>query len=489
VKNILQKVEQTLSAFQMIKGGDRILTAVSGGPDSTALLHILNTIAPRYEVELGVVHLNHGLRGRASDRDAEFTQQIAQGYDLPFYGRKEDLRRRQIRQQGSLEELARTIRHAYFQEIADRHNYSKIALGHHQHDNAELVLMFMLRGSGTLGLSGMAPVGPPNLIRPLIELSRNDIHLYLKDHRLVWRFDDSNTDFQFLRNQIRYQLLPQLIETYNPRLIETLNRSANVMREEQDWMASIIQPIYDECKVAQPPPPLGRHVVLAVGKLRRLHKAPLRRIIRRAIQEVNGNLRRIGYQHIEAICQLLKRRYSKGEIHLPNQVRILLTARELHIRKEDRPLRSQKKRTLSPRVPLYEHTIPHSRCLPYTVIIKDPALQLIFTPITIKDLGNTRDTGHQVAFFDMDKVKFPLTVRTFLAGDRFIPLGMKGSQKIKKYFINCKVPPSQRSKIPILTDHSAILWVVGYRMGDDCKITPTTCSVLQVELKYLLNNQ
>jgi tRNA(Ile)-lysidine synthase len=89
----------------------------------------------------------------------------------------------------------------------------------------------------------------------------------------------------------------------------------------------------------------------------------------------------------------------------------------------------------------------------------------------------------------MDKVKFPLTVRTFLAGDRFIPLGMKGSQKIKKYFINCKVPPSQRSKIPILTDHSAILWVVGYRMGDDCKITPTTCSVLQVELKYLLNNQ
>jgi tRNA(Ile)-lysidine synthase len=486
-KSILQKVEKTIAAYQMIKAGDRILAAVSGGPDSTALLHMLKTIAWPHQFEVGVAHLNHGLRGTASDRDAEFTAMMARKYNFPFFSRKENLRHLNTHPRGSIEEKARNIRHAYLQEIACHHSYTKVALGHHQHDNAELVLMLMLRGSGGLGLSGMAPISPPNLIRPLIELSTKDISTYLRGHHLKWRIDASNEDCRFLRNKIRHQLLPHLTETYNPRLIETLNRSATLARDEEDWLASITQPLYEECIVDRSSIPNTCFIVLSVEKLRRLPKAAFRRIARKVIRNIKGDLRRIDYQHIEAIIELTAGSHKKREIHLPDRIRILREADELQFRRELKPLRALKEPAASVTLPLHEQTIPHRVTNPCTLYLNDLSIQLIFTPVAGKDVQNVCDAGQQVAFFDMDKLRFPLKVRTFLHGDRFVPLGMKGSQKVKKYLINRKVPQGLRSKIPILTDDTAIMWVVGYRMADFCKITANTALALRVEQKHLLN--
>jgi tRNA(Ile)-lysidine synthase len=216
-KKIVRTVKQAIAEHSMFQTGDRVLVAVSGGADSVALIYLLETLAPLFSFRLAIAHLNHCLREKESDRDAEFVLRLAQKLNLPVYLEKKDVHKYKRRHKLSLEEAARQVRYRFFNQVAKENGFNKIALGHHYDDNAELVLMFILRGSGPLGLSGIPAVRGDKIVRPLINVRRSEIIDYLTEKKLEYVSDTSNTDLNHQRNKLRHDLIPNILTSYNPR--------------------------------------------------------------------------------------------------------------------------------------------------------------------------------------------------------------------------------------------------------------------------------
>ena len=320
---LLRTVTRTIKENAMVQSGDSVLVAVSGGADSVALIHLLYALAPTLSVRLAIAHLNHGLRLQESERDAEFVASLARNLKLPLFIDKIDVHDYRQRHKLSLEEAARNVRYNFLNQIAEENNFTKIAVGHHLDDNAELVLMFLLRGSGPLGLSGMPPKRsgmPPGedakIIRPLIDVRRCEILDYLGQNKLEYVSDSTNTNRSYLRNRIRHDLIPELASKYNPNIVETLNRLASLTRSEEQWMETLVDPIYHSILTKQDPD----SVYLSLNRLADLPLAARRRVLRKAIKEVKGNLRRIAFSHIAAILHLAAKSPASGSIDLPDGI-------------------------------------------------------------------------------------------------------------------------------------------------------------------------
>ncbi|MBU0986203.1 MAG: tRNA lysidine(34) synthetase TilS [Proteobacteria bacterium] len=458
----------------MFKPQDSVLVGVSGGPDSVALLNVLYTIAPAFFLRLGIAHLNHGLRSPDSDQDAEFAASLAKTFDLPFYVHKADVRSYRIENRLSLEEAARRIRYAFLKDVALKNGFDKIALGHHCDDNAELVLMNLLRGSGPLGISGMPAKRDGKIVRPLINLKRREIMAYLDEKGLKYVCDVSNLDQTFLRNRIRHDLVPRLKASYNPKIVDTLNRLALIVGAEEDWMDAVVQPIFDDVVLAEQ----KDCIRLCVSGLCQIHVAAQRRVMRKAIERLKGNLRRISFGHIDALIRLVTCGPVYGKLDLPDRIR----AR----RKKDVFLLSREKtalRDLNLENGRYAaFTFEYHIDAPGSFFIKELNTKMIFSKTEKEGLPAFSSAGHQTGFFDMERIRFPLTLRSYRPGDRFTPLGMTGTQKVKKYFINQKVLRPERMRCPVLLSRDKIIWVVGHRIDESVKIRSTTRNVLKVEL-------
>jgi tRNA(Ile)-lysidine synthase len=475
---VLRTVEQTIRAHAMLQLNDSVLLGISGGPDSVALLHVLAELAPQYELKLGVAHLNHSLRGLEADADADFVSTLALRFDLPCYLQKRDIRTHAVQNKLSIEDAARQVRYMFFDEIAKKHGFNKIAVGHQANDNAEQVLMYLLRGSGPQGLSGIPPIRDEKIIRPLSRLTRKEIENYLAANRLDYVTDRSNTDTKFIRNRIRHQLLPQLMSSYNPRLIETLNRLAEITRCDEQWIKDIIKLSFDDVCVGQD---AGR-VTLSVSALNRLQIAARRRIMRMAVAAVKGDLRRVTFDHIQAALRLLEKGSTPRHLDFPDCISIQREGDALVVQKQKsrkRPLPIESHRS---DYPFYNYAIPAPGAEPLTIEIKETGLQLQFSRTRSDCIPDIRNTGQQVAFFDMTRLRFPLTLRNFQPGDRFTPLGMTGSQKVKDFFIDRKIPRSDRRMCPLLVSLGKIIWVVGDRIDESVKVTDKTTNILKAKL-------
>jgi tRNA(Ile)-lysidine synthase len=241
---LINTVKATIIKNSMLKPGDAVLTAVSGGADSIALIHILLRLSPEFDLRLGIAHFDHGLRAMESDRDANFVVSVAKKYNLPCYNKKCDVKKFSIHHKLSTEEAGRILRHKFLNEAARKHGFDKIALGHHKEDMAETVLINILRGSGPQGISGIPPKRDL-FIRPLININRSDIECFLRAENIAHITDSSNTDPRFLRNRIRHHLIPLLASEYNSEIVENLNRTAEVLRDEQSWLESMIDPLFE----------------------------------------------------------------------------------------------------------------------------------------------------------------------------------------------------------------------------------------------------
>jgi len=240
-------IEKTIIDNNMLQNNDAVLVGVSGGSDSIALINILKTLSIKKLKKIGIAHINHGLRGDESERDSDFVKTAARKYNLPFYIKKTNVIHYQKEQGLSLEEAGRDVRYKFFYHIMDENGYNKLALGHHANDNAELILMNLLRGSGTLGLSGIPPVRNGRIIRPLINVTKEEIQLYLSENNINFITDSSNFDNQFLRNRVRRKLLPLLKNDFNPNITDTLNRLGVICKSENEWMDSIVDFSYKKC--------------------------------------------------------------------------------------------------------------------------------------------------------------------------------------------------------------------------------------------------
>jgi len=471
---LLRTAEKTVSTYGMLKPKDSVLVGVSGGPDSIALLHVLLTLASRFSLRLGVAHLNHSLRQKDSDKDAEFVASLAGKFDLPCYVHKENVRKYQIENKLSLEEAARRVRYTFFNSVSETNRFNKIALGHHCDDNAELILMNLFRGSGPQGISGIPPVRDGKIIRPLINLKRSEIIDYLEAKGLKYVSDTSNWETKYLRNRIRLHLIPLLKESYNPKIIETLNRLAAIIGSEEEWIEDIIHPLFEKTALSMQ----DDIVSFSVPRLKEINIAAQRRIIRKAIARIKGNLRRITFSHIDSVINLLESRPAYKNLDFPDRIRIQRNRETLIFSKEKKALRDLNVKSGQAEKIAFEYKIAK----PEPIFIKEIGAHMKFSEMDIENLFDFRRTGQHAGFFDKDALSFPLVLRNFQPGDRFKPLGMAGTQKVKKFFINKKVPKTERTRCPILLSQGKIVWVIGHRIDESVKVTPSTRNVLKMEL-------
>ncbi len=469
---ILKQVVDTIVKYRMLTPGERVLVGVSGGPDSVALLHLLEALAPAYHLQLGVAHLNHGLRSPAADIEATQVAQLAEKLGLAFHVKQIHL----DPQQGSLEDRARQVRYRFFNELADRHGYAKIALGHQADDNAESVLLNLIRGSGLRGLSGIPPVRHPRIVRPLIDIHRAEIMTYLKRRHLPYMLDGSNIDLRFDRNRIRHQLLPLLQRDYNPNITATLHRTAGICRDEDQWLDRHLQPVVDKMTTASTP----RSLVLNLDLLAEQPRVLKRRLIRSALGQWRGHLRRITALHVEMLIDLIASDRSSSHLNLPGG----LTAQR-DLRRLQFSFLKNRRNFPSPPATSFHYALHAAETLPARLIIPEAGVRLDFTtgpPPKIQDFGGL---DNSIAWFDLDRLGFPLFVRSRSPGDRLVPLGTQGTQKLKKLFIDFKIPRGRRSRIPILANADTIYWVTGLRRSNAALIDETTTQALCITCRHL----
>ncbi len=328
--------------------------------------------------------------------------------------------------------------------------------------------------AGPLGLSGIAPVREGKIVRPLIHLRRSEIINYLAEKNLPYVTDASNTDPAFIRNKIRHYLIPELQTAYNPRIIETLNRLGEIIRAENQWLDDALEPVLKQCVSFR----TDQKISLALPDFNQLPKAVKRRVIRKAILCVKKDLRRITLLHVDAILHLIEKGRVTGRLNLPDGVLVERKTVELTIVKRNKVGKRQDYRILQTIKTDYQYTISAGE----TLFIREADVSITLYEIDVDDLPDFKKTGAHIAFFDLDRLLFPLLVRNLRPGDRFSPLGVNGTQKVKKYFINHKIPGAQRRKCPLLLSGGNIIWIAGHRIDNAVKVSPQTRRVLKAEL-------
>ncbi len=471
---LVQRVAKTIDRHKMFSAEDHVLVGVSGGPDSTALLHILVALARHYRIRLAVVHLNHGIRGEAADRDAAFVRRIADALKLPFHGERAVIQR----DNGSIEEQARDARYGFFRRVMAEHGFHKLALGHHKDDNAEAVLMHLLRGSGIRGLGGIPPVRDQWVVRPLIDLQRIEILDWLETADIAYVEDATNADPSYERNRIRHHLIPLLAETYNANVVDTLHRTADLCREEDAWLKRHLQPVLTQIVTLCTDDRLEIH-------LKAVSKEPLaaqRRLIREALAMWHGHLRRMTVHHIDALIGLLPEGQQGKRISLPFFIEAERRTTHLRFnRKSDRCASTEATPSS------FYYRIPEEGDFPLTLDLPEAHCRLVFETAP-RDKGDEKPIRDEnQAIFDLDALSLPICIRNFRHGDRIFPFGMQGSQKIKKIFIDRKIPASRRRKIPLIESDGEIIWIAGVRRANSALLTQASRRILKIRLERYEN--
>ncbi len=463
---VLAQVQKTIARHAMLARGDRVVAAVSGGMDSMVLLHLLSRLREVWDLQLWAAHLHHGIRGEEADRDAACVREWAGRLQVGAIVERVDVPRL-LRTGGrghSMQEVAREIRYRFLEAVADRVGASRIALGHHRDDQAETVLLNLLRGAGPRGLGGIPPVRE-RIIRPLIEVERAEIEGYAKAHDIPSVVDSSNTTDHYLRNRVRHHLLPLLAAEFNPRIARALATAADTVREEDDYLDARAREALAACRLP------GSPMVLSLSLLRALPLALRRRGLREAIAAVKGDLRECGLTHLRAVEELLAGEEGRGEVHLPGRVR-LVRERErvrVEVRGCEEPGAS---------APLFSPVpVPDLQRGDVTV----SAMGLRFRFRLLPPVFPPEDVSAWCALLDGGQGRSPLTIRPWRPGDRFVPLGMRGTKKLQDFFTDAKVPREERSRVPLLVSGERILWVVGHRVDDRARLRPASRTLLRVD--------
>jgi len=474
---VLKRVRETIEKEGMLSHGDRVGVAVSGGPDSIALLNALIMIAPEYGLELSILHLNHGIRGEASDNDETFVRETAQSKGLPLRAKAVSVPAIMKKKKGSLEEISREERYRFFEEILREDSLDKIAIGHNLDDQAETVIIKFLRGSGMEGLRGMLPVRDGSYIRPLINVARSEIDSFLEKEGIGFVRDESNESVQFLRNRIRNELIPELKDKYNNSLVDTINRTATILRIEDDFIQRTVDEILFDWGISRD----ENEVRIEITKLAALHEALRQRIIKELLEDKTSFKKGIGYRHVRAVMDLAEGENVSGVLSLPHNIVIGREYGTIVISRNDglrhsSGLKGRGRQAFEGEKPGgYSYQVN----IPGRIAVPDADMGFLFEFVESDDI----DVGLEKAvFIDYNKIVPPLYIRNLREGDRLQPFGMEGTKKLSDIFIDKKIPKLKREHNPLVADGKSVLWIPEIALSQRVKITDMTEKVVKVEI-------
>lgn len=468
------KVRATITRHNMLTLGDKVIVGVSGGPDSVALLHALYTLANEFGVSLHVAHLNHMLRGKAADDEARYVESLAYELGLGCTVQAVDVKDHADKRRISIELAARDVRYDFYRRTAVGEGASRVALGHHAGDQAETVLLRLIRGTGMSGLCGipavrpLGPTGGITVIRPLLELTSREIRSYCHGAQLEYCIDASNVSPVYLRNRVRHDLIPRLERDYNPRVVRALSNTAGLVLDDEDYISGKVAETLGQIAKAVSP----YNVAVDILDLCQQHVAIQRRIIRWAVSRLAGELRDLEFIHVEKVLEMVESGRTGSRISLPGGLQVRRDYEQIIIEWAKGP-KSQV-------CPPFEHKlqIPGRTGIPEACITIDAdTFNIEDKPDLLKGISFI-DEGE--AYFDMGLIDENITVRNRRPGDKLVPLGMKGRKKLKDVFIDKKISRNIRDDIPVIIWRGEILWVVGICVSDFAKLTSDTRKVLHL---------
>jgi tRNA(Ile)-lysidine synthase len=519
--NVLQQVQETVKAHDLLDPGDGVVVGLSGGPDSLCLLHVLRRLGTTYRLRLHVAHLNHGTRGEASDADAEFARRTAVEWGLPVTVAERDVPGLASDHGLAFEEAARRVRYAFLARVAESIGASKIAVGHNADDQAETVLMHFLRGSGLAGLRGMLPVTPitdyrllepfteqeaggkkqkatgsaspgpgrgqhrqpgdlehgswasSRIIRPLLEVPRVDIERYCTEHDLRPRFDRSNLDTTYFRNRLRHELLPEL-ETYNPNIRERLCHTATVVAADYDLLVRLRREAWD--RIVRE----GRQdaIVFDQAAWQALPVALQRATLRHATYWLRRSLRDVTFVHVENARQVALEGETGKQATLPMGLALSVGYETLAVGEagEIGP---------PPDEPLLWSDRPLPVPLPGTTPLPESDWILESRILERWDVDEITATDHPwTAYLDAEALPQPIVLRPRRRGDRLRPYGMAGqSVKVSALMINLKIPQAWRDHAPLLVAGDEVVWLCGHRIAHGVAVGSQTHRVARFQFQ------
>lgn len=455
---MIKKVRKTIQKHHMLQPADRVLVAVSGGVDSIALLRALHELRGEWQLELAVAHLDHRMRPD-SEKDARFVADYAASLQLPCVCETIDVPHYIQSEKLSPEEGARRARYGFLMRAARQRNAKVIALGHNLDDQVETFFLHLLRGTGLAGLSGIPPVrceDDVRYIRPLLGCSREEILAYAHAQRLEYRDDPTNQDVKFLRNRVRWELLP-LLRKYNPNVLETVARAEEALRKANQYLQRVAEKEFQQALVRENSEEiaLNRHRVSTLEELIQEH------VLREAIRRIQGNFQGIEAVHVEQMRTELARGHGGAQVTLPGGIRFVIQSDHVLLTRRQPP----------------EHLTPY--CFQLHVDGKNSLEPIGWRfELTLLDGSHPDPADHLEARIDSATIVEPLYVRNWRRGDRFRPLGLGGTKKLQDYFVDAKIPRGERDRIPLVCDQGGILWVVGWCVSERCRVTPQTLETL-----------
>jgi len=433
--------------------------------DSMVLLHLLSAYRQEFDLSLIVAHVNHGLRPRESEKEAELVQEESQRLGLPFEYGKFSAKEFQKVRGVSLQDACRKIRFHFFHSLLMKYDAEKIAFGQNADDQVETVLLRLMRGSGVKGLKGMLPIREGRVIRPLLEVWREEIESFAKEMKIPYLLDSSNLNENYLRNRVRLTLLPLIEKGYQPNFKKIVLKLSIILREEDDYLERAAQEAYQ--KIVQKE---EEALSFRFSEYQSLHPAIQWRIVHKMLERIYGEEMIVEEREGIDVNQVYKR------LHQPDpSFRV-----ELHhgVSLEKRyDLVMLKKGWLKPIPPFEVELISPGR-----TYVQEMGKEVIVEEMSRSERLEDMYGLHYTALFDYQCLQFPLKIRNFRPGDRFQPLGVKGTQKLKEFFIDHKIPKFERPRIPLLISGEMVAWVVGYRIDERVKVTEETQRVLKVKV-------
>jgi tRNA(Ile)-lysidine synthase len=452
----MEKTEQVVIKFitdnNIISEEDKILVAFSGGPDSVFLLSFLNKFKRKFNINIGAFHLNHNLRGKEADLDEQFCREMCLSLQIPFFCASENIR--QIAKTGrlSLEEAGRVTRYKKLEEAASREKYNKIATAHNSNDNTETVLLNLVKGTGLRGIAGI-PVVRGNIIRPILILTKEEILDYLAKHKISCRFDASNLSDDYERNFLRNKIVPLIKEKLNPSLEKSILFSSVIFR---NYYEKVEKNIENEIKPFLQQP--GEIIKIPVKYLQKKKEPELSEFIKYLLER-NFYIQ-VKFKDVSGIISLMNKE-AGTKVNLSGNFTAFRDREDIIIypRKAENPAIAPVKIKPGENIGLGSHTFSVELCL------KVP-----------EKFPNNR----QVEYISADNLEEEFLLRPWVEGDRFRPLGLKGSKKVSDFLNDQKIDSISKKNQLVLTNRGRIVWIPGFRIDDRFKIKNSTKKVYKL---------